>query len=164
VTLARRHARDFGFVAGGALLVISSLCFWVSSGAGSTLRGHALIDAIESLSHGHSSAWTTVLTLVWYAVPACGALAWIVVGFGDPQGPSGRALAIATAVIVATIDVYFFAKVGSRAGLGVYLAAAGALTLTLAAVPMRRLTCNMQGKRRIRESDRGQALGTSRSS
>ena len=108
--------------------------YWVRSGAGSTLRGHALIDTLNSLAHGQSSAWVTVLTLLWYAVPACGALAWIVVGFGDPRARSGRATALAAVIVTATIDVYFFTKVGTRVGAGVYLAAAGALTLAISSV------------------------------
>ncbi len=127
-------------------------------GNGSTLRGHALIDAIESLSHGHSSAAVTALTLGWYAIPACGALAWIVVGFGDPRGGTGRAVATVTLLVTAAIDAYFWVKLGTRAGPGVYLSALGALS-----------TCvvwdrYLVPKRRMDNLDRRYVRGISRSS
>ncbi len=137
MTDARRRAGDAAFVVGGALLALSALLHWVSRGNGSTLRGHALMDAIESLSHGRSSAPVTLLTVLWYAVPACGALAWIVVGFGDPRGPSGRATAVAALAVTAAVDTYFWVKVGTRAGPGVYVAAAGAIALALGTVVAR---------------------------
>ncbi|HEY3834274.1 MAG TPA: hypothetical protein VGO03_18430 [Acidimicrobiia bacterium] len=159
MTRALPRTADVGFVLGGVLLEASAFAHWVRSGNGSTLRGHALIDTVNSLAHGHSSAWVMLLTLLWYAIPACGALAWVVVGFGAPHGPSGRALAMATVVIVATIDTFFVIKVGTRAGPGVYLAALGALTLATAVVVPQTVD-----KSTVCGTTSGQVRGTSRSS
>ncbi len=128
--LVRARRADVGFVLGGALLLVSALLHWVGSGPGSTLRGHALIDTIAALGHTHPHWTTTALTLLWYAVPACGAFAWITVGFGEPARRSGHIVAAATVAVTLALGAYFVIKLGlEHAGPGLYTAAAGATTL-----------------------------------
>jgi hypothetical protein len=134
LTHARRRVADGGFVVGGALMLVSAFVPWVRRGAGSTLHGHALIDTIAAVGHQHGyGTATTLLAIAWYAIPACGALAWVVVGF-DVHGATGRAVAAIACVITAVVDVFFATKVGTRAGSGVYAAALGAVTLAVSAV------------------------------
>ena len=72
---ARRRAlvADGCYLAGGAALVASAFLHWIARGAGSGLRGHALVDAV-SRSGKHVPALSAGrLTVVWYFVPALGA-------------------------------------------------------------------------------------------
>ena len=69
----RRVAADALVIGGGALLVASAFMHWVSSGYGSGLRGHALIDAIIAVGRHFPGMSAARLTVLWYLVPASGA-------------------------------------------------------------------------------------------
>ena len=48
-----KRVADIGFIVGGALMMVSALLYWVRRGAGSTLRGHDLIDSLR----GEAGKW-----------------------------------------------------------------------------------------------------------
>ena len=76
---SRRRAliADGCFLVGGAALVASAFLHWIARGAGSGLRGHALVDALIALGKHVPALSAGRLTILWYLVPASGALAII---------------------------------------------------------------------------------------
>jgi hypothetical protein len=125
---------DGATLAGGALLVLSSALHWVRRGPGATLRGHDLIDALVAIGRHVPALSSTRLAILWYLVPAMGALAWVVVGFASERRAVVRAHAIATAVIVAGVVLAFTRLTRwSRLGPGVPVALAGAALVLVAA-------------------------------
>ena len=121
----REHRSDAVALLGGAALVASAFVRWVGSGPGSTLRGHDLIDALVALGDDLPGLSATRLALVWYLVPASGAVVWIAVGLDRL-----RRTAAAFAVVVTLLAVAAFARLAGFAdlGLGAWLATAGAAT------------------------------------
>jgi hypothetical protein len=133
---ARRRAlvADGCYLVGGALLVASAFLHWIARGAGSGLRGHALVDAIVALGKHVPALSSGRLTIVWYLVPALGAASWI--GFGL-FGARGRATRIIGAAALVTVLVAFGAfrhLVGTaRLGWGPKVALLGGVMLAVGA-------------------------------
>src|SRR5436853_7905729 len=92
----RRRAllADGCYLAGGGALVASAFLHWIARGAGSGLRGHKLVDALIALG-GHVPALSAGrLTVVWYLVPALGAVSWITFGVVGARTRSTRIVAV----------------------------------------------------------------------
>lgn len=125
---------DVASVGGGALLLLSSTLHWVRRGPGATFRGQDLVDALIALGHHVPALSATRLAILWYLVPAMGALAWVVVGFASHRRALVKGHAIATLVIVVGV-VFAFTRLTrwSRLGPGVLVALAGAALITVAA-------------------------------
>ncbi len=135
-------APDLCFASGALALLSAAFLHWVRRGPGAALRGHDLIDAIARIAQRTQfGGWqVALLTIVWYLVPATGALAWLVVGFGAPHARSGRAVAalalIATSLAVGAIG---FRLHWNRLGIGADAAILGTILLLLGAtIPPRR--------------------------
>jgi hypothetical protein len=75
------------------------------------------------------------LTVLWYLVPALGALAWIVVGLRGPASRWTLGVAIA-ALVVSVLTALAFARLAGLTDLGIgpLLAVGGALVLLAGAV------------------------------
>lgn len=131
---ARQRIALGATVAGGALLLASIALRWVRRGPGATLRGRALVDALIALGRNVPALSSTRLAILWYLVPACGALAWVVVGFAPPGGVVARIHAVATSVIVVGVVVAFTRLTRwTRLGPGVIVALIGAASIALGA-------------------------------
>ena len=116
---ARRRAvlADVCYLGGGALLVGSAFLHWIARGAGSGLRGHALVDAIVALGKHVPALSAGRLTVVWYLVPALGAVSWIVFGVAGARSRSARIAALA-ALVIALIAAGAFRQLAGTARLG----------------------------------------------
>ena len=115
-------------------MLVSAFMQWVTRGAGSGLRGHALIDAVVALGRHVPVVSIGRLTILWYLVPASGAVSWIVCGLGGPRCRAARVVA-GSALVMSVVTVGAFVRlVGvARLGWGPKLALAGAVALCLAA-------------------------------
>lgn len=103
---------------------------WVSRGDGSGLRGHTLIDALISVGRHFPGLSAARLTVLWYLVPALGALSWIATGLSGAGSRAARVVAALAVVVVAASLIAFGWLVGfSHLGIGAWLAAAGAAAL-----------------------------------
>ena len=123
-----------GYLAGGAALLASAFLHWVARGAGSGLRGHALVDAVVALDRNVPVVSIGRLTILWYLVPAVGSASWIVCGLTGPGSRLSRVLAGAAFVITLLTFAAFVRFVGiGRLGWGPKVAMAGAVGLCLAA-------------------------------
>lgn len=141
---ARRGATvDVAYFLGGAGLLASSLLHWVGRGAGSALRGHALVDAVIALGRDVPGLSAARLTVCWYAVPAIGAVSWIALGLTGARSTSSRIVAGVAVVIAVAVVAAFTAVVGlDDLAAGPWLALAGALVLAGAAFAPRRLVAD----------------------
>jgi hypothetical protein len=126
----RRRVADAFVLVGGAALVASAFSHWVSSGYGSGLRGHALVDALISVGRHFPGLSGARLTVLWYLVPAFGAASWIASGLRGPGSRAARTVSVAAAVISAASFVAFGWLVGfTDLGIGAWLAVVGAAAL-----------------------------------
>ena len=133
---ARRRAllADGGYLVGGALLVASAFLHWIARGAGSGLRGHALVDALVALGKHVPALSSGRLTVLWYLVPALGAASWIVFGVVGSRTRATRVVAALALVTVLIADGAFRHMVGTaRLGWGPKVALVGAVLLALGA-------------------------------
>ena len=129
---ARRRAliADGCYLLGGAALVASAFVHWIARGAGSGLRGHALVDALAALGKHVPALSAGRLTVLWYLVPVSGALSWIGFGLLGPRSRGARVASIAALVAVVAADGAFWRLAGmARLGWGPKLALVGALLL-----------------------------------
>jgi hypothetical protein len=127
---ARRRLADALVLAGGTALVASAFTHWVSSGYGSGLRGHALVDALISVGRHFPGLSAARLTILWYLVPALGAASWIATGVRGPGSRAARIVAISSAVAAAASFGVFGWLVGyGHLGKGAWLAVFGAAAL-----------------------------------
>jgi hypothetical protein len=129
---ARRRVllADGCYLAGGAALVASAFMHWIARGAGSGLRGHALVDALVALGKHVPALSSGRLTILWYLVPGLGAVSWIVYGVVGARGRSARIVALAALVVVLVADAAFRQLAGSaRLGWGPKVALLGGLAL-----------------------------------
>ncbi len=127
---ARRVAADTLVVGGGSALLLSAFVHWVSSGDGSGLRGHALIDAVIAVGRHVPGMSTTRLTVLWYLVPALGAGSLIAAGSRGAGSGAARVVALASVLAVAASVGTFGWLVGfSRLGRGAWLSVAGAVAV-----------------------------------
>jgi hypothetical protein len=121
------------YLAGGAALLGSAFIQWVARGEGSGLRGHALVDAVVALGRHVTALSIGRLTVLWYLVPALGAVSWIVCGLTGPRSTAARGLSGAALVMSVLVLVAFVRLVGvDRLGWGPKVALAGAVALCLA--------------------------------
>ena len=104
--------------AGGGALLASTFLHWVRRGSGSRLRGHDLVDTLIVVGRDVPGATTSRLLVLWYLVPAMGALTWIAVGLTGVDSRVTRAVACASAVVVA-VALYVFARLAGAGDLGV---------------------------------------------
>jgi hypothetical protein len=121
------------YLAGGAALLGSGFIHWVGRGEGSGLRGHALVDAVVALGRHVPALSIGRLTVLWYLVPALGAVSWIVCGLSGPRSAASRWLAGAALGMSVLVFGAFVRLVGvDRLGWGPKVALAGAVALCLA--------------------------------
>ena len=116
---ARRRAllADGCYVVGGGALVASAFLHWIARGAGSGLRGHALVDALVALGKHVPALSVGRLTVLWYLVPALGAVSWITFGVTGARSRAGRIVAV-TALLTAAIAAGAFRQLAGMARLG----------------------------------------------
>jgi hypothetical protein len=121
---------DGCFLAGGAGLVASAFVHWIARGAGSGLRGHALVDALAALGKHVPALSAGRLTVLWYLVPVLGAVSWISFGLLGRRSRTTRGVAVAALVAVVAADGAFWRLAGmARLGWGPKVALIGALLL-----------------------------------
>jgi hypothetical protein len=121
-------------LAGGGAMFASAFLYWVASGPGSGLRGHALVDAAVALGRDVPALSSGRLTILWYLVPALGTASWITCGLSGARSLASRAVAGAALLVTLVVGVAFDRLVGwERLGWGPKLAVAGAVVLVLAA-------------------------------
>ncbi len=127
---ARRRVADALVLVGGAALVASAFVHWVSSGDGSGLRGHALVDALIAVGRHFPGLSAARLTILWYLIPALGAASWIAAGLRGVGSRAARVVSVAAAVASAVAFVAFGWLVGfSHLGLGAWTALIGSAAL-----------------------------------
>jgi hypothetical protein len=127
---ARRRFADALVLVGGAALVASAFSHWVSSGYGSSLRGHALVDALIAVGRHFPGLSAARLTILWYLVPALGASSWIVLGWRGAGSRATRIVAAASIVAAAAAFGAFGWLIGfAHLGAGAWLALVGAAAL-----------------------------------
>jgi hypothetical protein len=132
----RRRAllADGCYLLGGGALVASAFLHWIARGAGSGLRGHQLIDALVGLGRHVPALSAARLTVVWYLVPALGAVSWITFGVVGARTRSTRIVALAALVVVIVAAAAFRHLAGTaRLGWGPKVALFGGLALTAGA-------------------------------
>ena len=135
MTAHRRHVvADALVVLGGAALLASAFAHWVSEGAGSGLRGHALVDAIIAVGRHLPGLSAARITLLWYLVPASGAASWVALGLRGAASRATRVVAIIAAVATLGSVAAIGGLVGySKLGFGAVLAFTGACALVVGA-------------------------------
>ena len=102
----------------------------MSSGYGSSLRGHALVDALIAVGHHFPGLSAARLTILWYLVPALGASSWIVLGLRGAGSRAARIVAAASVVVAAAAFGAFGWLIGfAHLGAGAWLAVVGAAAL-----------------------------------
>jgi len=129
---ARRRAllADVCYLIGGATLVASAFVHWIARGAGSGLRGHALVDAIVALGKHVPALSIGRLTVLWYLVPALGAASWIVFGVFGSRTVAARVVALIALLATMVAVAAFRHLVGTaRLGWGPKIALVGAVAL-----------------------------------
>ena len=134
----RARSADWICAAGGVALLSSLWLPWVRKGAGSTLRGHDLVDALVAIGRTYPGLSGARLTVLWYLVPALGALAWVVVGMAGTASRVALVHAVVTVVVVALVFLAFVRLAGlDDLGAGAFSALLGALAVAAAAVAAR---------------------------
>ncbi len=138
-------------VAGGGALLASAFLHWVRRGAGSSLRGHDLIDTIVDVGRDVGGVSAANLTVLWYLVPALGALTWTSVGLTGVASRATRVVA-AAGTIAATLTVIVFGRLigAANLGAGALLALLGAGLLLAGVIESARM--RPAAKRRARSS------------
>lgn len=133
---ARRRAlvADGCYLVGGAALVASAFLHWIARGAGSGLRGHALVDAIVALGKHVPALSAGRLTVLWYLVPALGAASWIAFGIAGARSRGTRIVALGALVTVVVAAAAFRQLAGTaRLGWGPKVALLGGVMLAVGA-------------------------------
>jgi hypothetical protein len=121
------------YLLGGGALLASAFLHWVSRGPGSAARGHKLVDEIVALGKHLPAVSTGRLTVVWYLIPALGAVGWIALGLKGVSSRAARIVAILAVVMAVLAFVAFEQLVGlDRLGRGPWVALAGALLMCAA--------------------------------
>jgi hypothetical protein len=134
VSRRRRAVADVLVALGGAALVTSAFAHWVSEGAGSGLRGHALVDAIIAIGRHLPGLSAVRITVLWYLVPASGAASWAALGLSGAASRATRVVAIVAALVTAGSVAAIGTLAGySKLGFGAGLAVAGAGALVIGA-------------------------------
>lgn len=128
--MRRLRPAEGTWLAGGLALLASAFLHWVRRGAGRTLRGYDLVDTLVALGRDVPGLSAARLTVLWYLVPAAGALSWVVFGTAGIEGRAARIVAAGTAVVTAA-TLAGFARLAGPADLGV-----GALVALLGAAAL----------------------------
>jgi hypothetical protein len=132
--LNRRRAADGALLLAGAALLASAFLPWVRHGPGHTLHGHALVDTVVALGNTVAGLSAARLTVLWYVIPATGALIWVSVGALGPGSVATRVVAVVGVVAAFFAFVAFghalgFGSLGSGAfvalGSGAFVALGG---------------------------------------
>jgi hypothetical protein len=153
----RRLLADACYLLGGAALVASAFVHWIARGAGSNLRGHALVDALVGLGRHVPALSAGRLTIIWYLVPALGAVSWIAFGLKG-RGRTARIVAVMAFVVVSLAAIAFRDLAGTaRLGWGPKVALAGGVLLMVGAwVPDPSTSRSTgRGRRRVRSGATG---------
>src|SRR3954464_242943 len=139
-TRRRVLVADGCYLAGGAALVASAFLHWIARGAGSGLRGHALVDALVALGKHVPTLSGGRLTVVWYLVPALGAASWIAFGLAGGRSRPTRIVAVVALLMAAVAAGAFRQLAGTaRLGWGPKVALLGGVLLCVGAwAPVRR--------------------------
>ena len=125
---------DVCYLVGGVLLVGSAFLHWIARGAGSGLRGHALVDALVALGKHVPALSAGRITVVWYLVPALGAVSWIVFGVAGARSRGARIVALVGLVTALVAGAAFRQLAGTaRLGWGPKIALAGGVMLAIGA-------------------------------
>ena len=128
--MRRLRAAEWSWLAGGSALLVSAFLHWVRRGAGSTLRGHDLVDTLIALGRDVPGLSASRLTVFWSLVPAFGALSWVVFGTAGIGGWVSRLVAGCAAVVtLGTVAVFARLAGPGDLGLGAFTALAGAAAL-----------------------------------
>ena len=119
-------------MAGGGALVASAFVHWVRRGPGNSLRGHDLVDTLVSLGRDVPGLTGVRLSVLWYLVPASGALTWITCGVAGAGSRATRAVG-GFAVVVSVVVALAFARLAGLADLGAgpFLAMGGAAAVLI---------------------------------
>jgi len=129
-TRPRALLADGAYLVGGSALLASTFLHWVSRGPGSAARGHKLVDEIVALGKHLPALSAGRLTVVWYLVPALGAIGWIVVGLYGAHSRAARVVAISAVVMATLAFIAFEQLVGlDRLGWGPWIALFGAVLM-----------------------------------
>jgi hypothetical protein len=133
---ARRRAlvADGCYLVGGGALVASAFLRWIARGAGSGLRGHALVDALVALGKHVPAMSAGRLTVLWYLIPALGAGSWIAFGLAGARSRATRIVAVVGLVAVLMAAIAFRQLAGAaRLGWGPKVAVLGGVLLCIGA-------------------------------
>lgn len=150
---ARRRAlfADGCYLVGGGALVASAFLQWIARGAGSGLRGHALVDALVALGNHVPALSAGRLTIVWYLVPALGAVSWIVFGVAGARTRAVRIAAVVAFAVVLVAALAFRRLAGTAdLGWGPKVALAGGVLLCIGAWVPDRVLSPSTAQRRVR--------------
>jgi hypothetical protein len=132
-TRPRALLADGCYLVGGGALLASTFLHWVSRGPGSAARGHKLVDEIVALGKHLPALSAGRLTVVWYLIPAFGAIGWIALGLKGVHSRSARIIAILAVVMSALAFIAFEQLVGlGRLGWGPWVALIGAGLMCIA--------------------------------
>ncbi|HEX5615499.1 MAG TPA: hypothetical protein VFZ83_10150 [Acidimicrobiia bacterium] len=133
------RSADAVAVAGGGALLGSAFAHWVRRGPGHSLRGHELVDAIVGLGDTLPGLTGARLTVLWYLVPASGALTWIVIALTGAASRTARVFAVVTVVVTAaTVAAFVRMTSVSSLGAGAWLALGGAALVAIATFALAR--------------------------
>jgi hypothetical protein len=132
-TRARAPLADGVYLVGGAAVFASAFVHWVTHGPGSASTGHQLIDEIVALGKHVPALSSARLTVLWYLLPALGALGWLVVGLLGAHSWWARGVASATLLMALAVFIAFEQLVTlHHLGWGPWLALGGAALMCAA--------------------------------
>jgi hypothetical protein len=124
----RRRAADAALLVAGAGLLASVFLPWVRHGPGHTLHGHALVDTVVALGNTVAGLSAARLTVLWYVIPAAGALLWVAVGALGPGSIAARVVAVVALIAALGAFLAFGHALGFGAlGSGAFVALGGGL-------------------------------------
>lgn len=128
--MRRLRPAEWVWLAGGVALLASAFLHWVRRGPGNSLRGHDLVDTMVAFGNDIPGLSSARLTVLWYLVPASGAVAWVVFGVAGVPSRVARIVAVAAAIVTAATVAVFARLTGvNDLGLGAVVALAGAVAL-----------------------------------
>jgi hypothetical protein len=115
-------------VLAGAALIFSAFLPWVRHGPGHTLHGHALVDTVVALGNTVPGLSAARLTVLWYVIPAAGALVWVTIGALGPGSLATRIVAVISLFAALGAFLAFGHALGFGAlGTGAFFALGGGL-------------------------------------
>ncbi|MDZ4825779.1 MAG: hypothetical protein SGJ13_04845 [Actinomycetota bacterium] len=128
--MRRLRPAEWVWPAGGVALLASAFLPWVRRGPGNRLRGHDLVDTLVAFGNDIPGLSAARLTILWYLIPALGAVSWVVFGVAGVPSRAARIVAVAAAIVTAVTVVVFARLSGvTDLGIGAAVALAGAAAL-----------------------------------